>query len=132
METRKRKARARKTAQPQEQILKRRIQNRAAQRSFRERQKEYVYDLEKQVDSLKAEISKLHENYQELLKAVTSAPRIPQSTWSGDLSPATSFDELEYNGSVDGSALEPIKVEGNLWPTPALGGAGDYQGMFYN
>lgn len=115
METRKRKPANRKTIQPQDQILKRRVQNRAAQRSFRERQKEYVHDLEHQVEQLKGEIGKLHENYQDLLKAVTSAPSIPQ--WSGDLSPATSLDELEYNGSIDGSTFEPIKVEGNLWPS---------------
>lgn len=129
METRKRKPGARKTVQPQDQILKRRVQNRAAQRSFRERQKEYVHDLEHQVEELKGEISKLHENYQDLLKAVTSAPRIPQTQWSGDLSPATSLDELEYNGSVDGSSLGPIKVEGNLWPASS---DRSYQGMFYN
>jgi len=129
METRKRKPGNRKTAQPQDQILKRRVQNRAAQRSFRERQKEYVHDLEHQVEQLKGEINKLHENYQGLLKSVTSAPRIPQ--WSGDLSPATSLDELEldYSGSVDGSSLEPIKVEGNLWPQNM---ERDYQGLFYS
>jgi hypothetical protein len=129
METRKRKPGNRKTGQPQEQILKRRVQNRAAQRSFRERQKEYVHDLENQVDQLKGEINKLHENYQGLLKSVTSAPRMPQ--WSGDLSPATSLDELEleYSGSVDGSSLEPIKVEGNLWPVNV---ERDYQGLFYS
>jgi len=124
METRKRKPGNRKTVQPQDQILKRRVQNRAAQRSFRERQKEYVHDLEQQVDQLKGEIGKLHENYQDLLKAVTSAPRIPQ--WSGDLSPATSLDE--YSGSVDGSSLEPIKVEENTWPVSV---DKDYQGLFY-
>ena len=124
METRRRKPGNRKTAQPQEQILKRRVQNRAAQRSFRERQKEYVHDLESQVDQLKGEIGKLHANYQDLLKAVTSQPRIPQ--WSGDLSPATSLDELEYTGSVEGNNFEPIKVEANLWPSRI-----ENQGIFY-
>jgi len=123
METRKRKPGNRKTIQPQEQILKRRVQNRAAQRSFRERQKEYVHDLEHQVEQLKGEISKLHENYQELLKAVTSGPRIPQ--WSGEVSPA-SLDDLEYNGSVDG--MDSIKMEGNMWP---LASDRDYQGLSY-
>jgi len=108
--------------QPQEQILKRRVQNRAAQRSFRERQKEYVHDLEHQVEELKGEIGKLHANYQSLLKSVTSAPRIPQ--W--ELSPATTLDELEYSGEVDGRALDPIKIEGNLWPMSV-----DDQGLFY-
>ena len=70
-----------------------------------------MHDLENQVEHLKGEISKLHENYQELLKAVTSAPRIPQ--WSADVSPA-SVDDLEYNGSV--GEMSPVKVEGNLWP----------------
>ena len=123
METRKRKPGNRKAVQPQDQILKRRVQNRAAQRSFRERQKEYVHDLEHQVEQLKAEISKLHENYQELLKAVTAGPRIPQ--WSGEMSPA-SLDDLEYNGSVDG--MESVKIEGNLWP---VGSDRDYQGLLY-
>lgn len=126
METRRRKPGNRKTMQPQDQILKRRVQNRAAQRSFRERQKEYVHDLEHQVEQLKGEISKLHENYQELLKAVTSAPRIPQ--WSAELSPATSLDDLEYTGSVDGNGLEPIKVERNTWD---VGLERDYQGLLY-
>jgi len=122
METRKRKPGNRKAVQPQEQILKRRVQNRAAQRSFRERQKEYVHDLEHQVEELKGEIGKLHANYQSLLKSVTSAPRIPQ--W--ELSPATTLDELEYSGEVDGTALEPIKIEGNLWPMSV-----NDQGLFY-
>jgi hypothetical protein len=125
METRKRKPGNRKAVQPQDQILKRRVQNRAAQRSFRERQKEYVHDLEHQVEELKGEITKLHENYQELLKAVTSAPRIPQ--WSADVSPA-SLDDLDYNGSVDGRAMEPIKVEGNFWPVST---ERNYQGLLY-
>ena len=123
METRRRKPRNQKTIQPQDQILKRRVQNRAAQRSFRERQKEYVHDLEHQVEQLKGEISKLHENYQELLKAVTSAPRIQQ--WSADMSP-TSLDDLEYNGSVD--EMSPVKVEGNLWPVEL---SRDYQSLLY-
>jgi hypothetical protein len=123
METRRRKPGNRKSVQPQDQILKRRVQNRAAQRSFRERQKEYVHDLEHQVEQLKGEISKLHENYQELLKAVTSGPRIPQ--WSGEMSPA-SLDDLEYSGSVDG--MDPVKIEGNLWPSPS---GRDYQGLLY-
>jgi hypothetical protein len=126
METRRRKPVNRKAVQPQDQILKRRVQNRAAQRSFRERQKEYVHDLEHQVEQLKGEISKLHENYQDLLKAVTSAPRIPQ--WSADLSPATSLDDYEYNGSVDGSSMEPIKVEGSMWNVSL---DRDYQGLLY-
>jgi len=123
METRRRKPGNRKAIQPQEQILKRRVQNRAAQRSFRERQKEYVHDLEHQVEQLKGEISKLHENYQGLLKAVASGPRIPQ--WSGEVSPV-SLDDLEYNGSVDG--MEPIKMEGNIWPVES---GRDYQGLLY-
>jgi hypothetical protein len=82
-----------------------------------------VHDLEHQVEHLKAEISKLHENYQELLTAVTAGPRIPQ--WSGEMSPA-SLDDLEYNGSVDG--MDSVKIEGNLWP---LGSDRDYQGLLY-
>ena len=75
------------------------MQNRAAQRNFRERQKEYVHDLERQVDALKMEIAKLHENYQGLLKAV-AAPRVSQ--WAGQLSPASLDGALDYVGSVDG------------------------------
>ena len=127
METRKRKPGNRKTVQPQDQILKRRVQNRAAQRSFRERQKEYVHDLEHQVELLKGEIGKMQDNYQDLVKAVTSQPRLSQGEWSGDLSPATSLDELEYGGSsVDGSAFQQIKIEDNLWPSSV-----ENQGLFY-
>jgi hypothetical protein len=121
METRKRKPGSRKSVQPQEQILKRRVQNRAAQRSFRERQKEYVHDLEHQVEQLKDEISKLHESYQELLKVVSVGQRIPQ--WSADLSPAMT-EELDFN-EADG--LEPVKME-NMWPVES---SRDYQGPLY-
>jgi hypothetical protein len=128
-ETRKRKPR-RKPVQPAEQILKRRVQNRAAQRSFRERQKEYVHDLELQVESLKGEISKLHEGYREMLRAVTSAPRMVPPMGYLD-SPASThvedFDDLGYGAEqgnwevsgMEGSAMDrmagTIKVERNLW-----------------
>ena len=85
-----------------------------------------MHDLEQQVEQLKGEISKLHENYQELLKAVTAGPRIPQWT-GGDLSPA-SLDDLEYNGSVvDG--MDQVKIEGGgMWPVAS---DRDYQGLLY-
>jgi hypothetical protein len=72
------------------------VQNRAAQRNFRERQKEYVLGLERQVETLKMEIAKLHENYQGLLKAV-AAPRLSQQWPREQLSPASLDGGPDYS-----------------------------------
>lgn len=127
LEPRRRKPGARKTVQPGDQILKRRVQNRAAQRSFRERQKEYVHELEHQVAVLKGEIGKLHEDYRVLSRAVTSAPAI-QAPHQGEGSPATSWREVEGGDEMglDLEGLEPVTVEGNLWRSSM-----DHGGVFY-
>lgn len=92
------------------------MQNRAAQRNFRERQKEYILDLERQVERLKAEISRLHDNYHGLLKA-TVAPRISQrARQAGQMLPAC-LDELEYGSLVDGlDSRKAVVDKSSLFP----------------
>ena len=129
METRKRKPGNRKTGQPQDQILKRRVQNRAAQRSFRERQKEYVHDLESQVDQLKSEIHQLHENYQGLPEvrhqraahaAVERRPCRPRRAWmSWRWSTPGRRTAAVWSRSRSRATCGPVSVERGL-PEPVL------------
>ena len=103
-----------------------------------------MHDLEHQVSLLRDEITRLHENYRDLLKAVTSAPArsgMPgpgqalmwqQAGVGGEVSPP-SMDELEYCGSVSSAGAMGggggVKMEGGrMWGVPL---ETEYPGVIY-